>query len=83
MDSIMRQITEDISNANTLEELAKVRSHYLGIGSKINEDIKTVGNYTTMSERTNVYQLIVDTRNLISKLIDTKHKILINNKLAA
>lgn len=81
MDSIINQITEAISSANTLEQLEQVRSHYLGIGSKINEDIKRVGNYSTLTERQNVYQSIIDTRNEISSLIDNKRNQLVN-KLA-
>lgn len=79
MDLIIQQITKDIGNASTVEELEKVRSHYLGIGSKINEDIKRIGNYATLTERTNVYQAIIDTRNLITKMITTRRNLLINN----
>jgi len=83
MDSIINQITAAISNASTPEQLEQIRSHYLGIGSKINEDIKRVGNYSTLTERQNIYQLIINTRNEISGLIDNKRKQLVSNKLVA
>ncbi len=70
--TIEHKVIEEINQATTLQELEHVRSHYLGIGSKLNEEFKKIGNLSTMSERTNLNETLVKVRMNIAKLIEEK-----------
>lgn len=84
MSNLYEESLKEISQAKTLQDLDNIRSTYLGIGSKLNESIKSVGSLATITERKHYADLIIEARGNIQTALDDKRKeiqtTLINNQ---
>ena len=75
------EISTELENATTMEQVESIRSHYIGIGGILIEEYKKIGNYLSTDERKSLANTLNITKNTIELLLQNKKNSIINKQM--
>lgn len=81
LKNYIMEISTELENATTIEQVESIRSHYIGIGGILIEEYKRIGNYLSTDERKSMSDKLNKTKNTIELLLRNKKNYIIHKQM--